>query len=48
MREGELRRVEGVAWDEIRPAAVEVVPEQGMTEVGEMYADLVGASRLKP
>lgn len=39
--------MECVAWDEILAAAVEVVTEQGMAEVGEVDADLVRAPRLK-
>jgi len=40
--------MECVAWDEIRAAAVQVVTEQGMAEVGEVHTNLVRAPRLKP
>ena len=39
--------MECVAWDEIRAAAVQVVTEQGMAEVGEVHTNLVRAPRLK-
>ena len=47
MCERELRGVEGVTCDECGAAAVEIIAEQGMTNVREVDADLMGASRLK-
>ena len=47
MCERKLRRVEGVTCYQFCAAAVEDIPKQGMSEVGEVHADLVGAPRFK-
>ena len=47
MCECELRRVEGVTRDFVHAPAIEIVAEQGMSQMGEMDANLMSASRLK-
>ena len=40
MREENAFRVERLALDEHAAAAIEIVAQQGVSEIGEMYADL--------